>query len=254
MVTEQRQNPSPSANHLPAPARLPPPPARPHRTRKSLRRATKVLVAVLAVLLAVWVPVRTWAMNWGATSAEVQAVMPGDGDQTHAISVSTRAVTINAPAHAIWPWLVQMGYQRAGWYSYDWIEWVLGCDDYVDGHSASRIHSELQHVQVGDMIYTANGVGSPITHLKRDRHMVLGRTWAFVLKPIDATHTRLVVRTRHGGFFSHGSPLLGGVLYAMDRFLALPAYEPGLHFFMERRMLLGIKERAERSWSSTAAR
>ncbi|HEX6506765.1 MAG TPA: hypothetical protein VF221_03955 [Chloroflexota bacterium] len=121
-----------------------------------------------------------------------------------------------------------MGYQRAGWYSYDWIEWLLGCDDYVDGHSATRIHPELQHVKVGDKICPANGVCSAVIHLKPHRYLVLGASWAFVLKPMDARHTRLIVRTRHGGFFNHSAPVLGGVLHAADRLLALPTYEPGL--------------------------
>jgi hypothetical protein len=187
-------------------------------------------------------------MNWGATDAEVQGMLPGDEALRHPISMSTRAITINAPASAIWPWIVQMGYQRAGWYSYDWIEWLLEADKYVDGHSASRIHPELQHLELGDKIYTASGVGAPVIHLQPNRSLVVGASWAFVLRSIDAGHTRLIVRTRHGGFFKHSAPVLGGVLYALDSSLALPFYEPGLHFFMERKMMLGIKDRAEQTW------
>lgn len=105
-------------------------------------------------------------------------------------------------------------------------------------------------MKLGNMIYTASGVGAPILELQANRSLVIGKSWAFVLGPVDATHTRLIVRTRHGGFFKHAAPVIGGVLYLADRLLALPAYEPGLHFFMERKMMLGIKQRAEQAWRS----
>lgn len=115
MVTEQGTRPrlpapdGPSSSIPPAGTR-----ARPRRVHRKLRAVLKVSVGILAVLLIVWAPVRAWAMNWGATDAEVHATLPGDAGMQHPISMSTRAVTINATASAVWPWIVQMGYKRAG--------------------------------------------------------------------------------------------------------------------------------------------
>jgi hypothetical protein len=101
----------------------------------------------------------------------------------------TRALTIGAPSSAVWPWLVEVGDRRAGFYSYDWIERHLfpGTVHYVDGtHSATSIHPELQDLRVGDCINTGSlgrlAIGSPVTILGQDRALVIG-TWAFILEP-----------------------------------------------------------------------
>jgi hypothetical protein len=79
--------------------------------------------------------VRPRLLTWGATGAESAGVLPGD-DLVRARWQTTRAVTIAAPAADVWPWLVQMGFGRAGWYSYDWVERVIGAGDFAEGGSA----------------------------------------------------------------------------------------------------------------------
>ena len=87
-------------------------------------------------------------LNWGATPEEVAATIPGDELLADAEMVATRAITVNAPASAIWPWLVQMGVGRGGAYTYDWIERLFG----LDMHSAEQIIPEFQHLDVGDLL------------------------------------------------------------------------------------------------------
>src|SRR6195256_2783466 len=88
-------------------------------------------------------------LTWGATTAEATARLPGDELLEHPDAVSTRAVTIDAPAAAVWPWLAQMGPSpRGGAYTYDWVENLLG----LDMHSVDRVPPDFQHPQVGDTI------------------------------------------------------------------------------------------------------
>lgn len=100
---------------------------------------------------------RPWMLDWGSTKQERRRPLPGD-EVTNDIDPAgmarhTRAVTIDAPPEAVWPWLVQIGDCRAGFYSYDWFERATRTVHYVDGkHSATRIHPELQDVKVGDRI------------------------------------------------------------------------------------------------------
>ena len=88
-------------------------------------------------------------LNWGATDAEASARLPGDELLEEADGVATRAITIDAPASAVWPWIAQMGPSpRGGAYTYDWIENLLG----LDMHSADRVLPDYQHPQVGDTL------------------------------------------------------------------------------------------------------
>jgi hypothetical protein len=155
---------------------------------------------------------RPWLQDWGATSDERIQGLPGDDIVEEVMSHHTRAVTIDAPPEAVWPWLVQMGDRRAGFYSYDWIERFLfpGTVHYVAGkHSATRIHSELQDVHVGDRINTGSignfALGSPITVLEPSQAFAMG-TWAFVLRPLSDERTRLLVGERDTGWLRMAAP------------------------------------------------
>lgn len=194
--------------------------------------------------------VRPRILNWGASSDEQGMQLPGDDIASGMPPQYTKAVTIQAPPEAVWPWLAQIGDHRAGWYSYDWIErfLFLGTVHYIEGtHSATRIHPELQQVHVGDPINTGTvgkfAVGNPVTVLEPGRALVIG-TWAFILQPLPGDRTRLLVRNRDWGYLRPGAPrrfaLLRAALSVIDYLIGDP-----LHFAMERKMMLGLKQRAE---------
>jgi hypothetical protein len=160
-------------------------------------------------------------LTWGATPEEAARRLPGDGLLDPADIVATRAITIDAPPYAIWPWLVQMGPGRAGAYTYDWIENLFG----LDMHSADRIVPEWQQLDVGDV-------------QRPSRSEAGDWVWTFALEP-SADSTRLISRNRIA---------MKGA--ATGQRLGMLVMEPG-SLVMERRMLLGIKERAERLWAKT---
>jgi hypothetical protein len=177
--------------------------------------------------------------NWGATDSEASARLPGDELLEDADGISTRAIEIDAPPATVWPWLAQMGPSpRGGAYTYDWIENLLG----LDMHSADRVLPEFQHPQVGDTI----DFGPNVMRLDRvDAGRVLawrsgdGKwVWTFVLEPHDGG-TRLISRNRFR--LSTFAARIG----------ALPM-EPG-SLVMERKMLRGVKQRAERLDRDTQA-
>jgi hypothetical protein len=179
---------------------------------------------------------RRWCLSWGATDSEVGRGLPGDELLTDAGIVSTRAVHVDAPPSAIWPWLVQMGPGRGGVYTYDWIENLMG----LGMHSADRILPEYQKLAVGDaQRLGARGPVLRVAELEPELSLVFRSddgnwVWAFSLVP-DSEGTRLISRNR---IATDGTSRLAQVLntYAM---------EPG-SLIMERKMLLGIKDRAER--------
>jgi hypothetical protein len=187
-----------------------------------------------------------WITRWGATEAELQQKLPGDDLVLAAREQLTYAVTITTPGGAVWPWLVQIGQGRGGWYSYEWIENVLGAGI----HNVDRIHPEWQNLKVGDTVRMyREGGGSPpyeVAALETERALILGQrlvdkapawgeSWAFVLQKIDERSTRLIISER----FSSSLPT---ALQVMN-YLLTPGY-----FLMCRKMLLGIKQRAERTF------
>jgi hypothetical protein len=211
--------------------------------RGSSTRVIGGLVAAGAAVAAYAVLVRPWYRRWGATEGEATRLLPGDDLAADSSIGSTRAVTIRAPVEDVWPWLVQLGYGRGGFYSYDWLEnlfmrLVRGTPGY---RSADRILPEHQHLSPGDFIPAAppDMLGGRLADAARwkveavlpHRALVLQGWGAFVLDPIDERTTRLIVRSRGPG--------------AWGRLMHYLFWEPA-HFVMERRMLLGIKERAER--------
>lgn len=205
-----------------------------------------VIAALVAAHLAI---VRPWFLRWGATDQEIAAVWAGDEFSADADMVSTRAVTIDAPPERIWPWIAQLGQDRAGWYSYRLLENLVGCRM----PRVHRVEAALQDRAVGDAIWMypadrLDGVGhAVVARLDRNRALVLatmpmgeravanGSTLAFLLDRVDATHTRLVMRSR--GPSPTSIPWL-----AFDRGIFQPA-----HFVMERRMMLTLKALAEGS-------
>jgi hypothetical protein len=167
-----------------------------------------------------------------ATSEERQLVLPGDELIAAPKLSTTHAVDITATCEDVWPWLVQMGQGRGGFYSYTFIENLLGCRM----KNANKVHSEWQDLAVGDLV-NLHPKASPLSvvAIESSSYLVLQSTagfpwtWAFILMP-NANRCRLLIRTR----VSWSKPLLGCLLW--------PVMSPG-HYVMERKMLLGIRSR-----------
>ena len=202
--------------------------------------------------------VRPWHSRWAATQAEASQPLPYDHFVPRPLAQTTRAITINASAEEVWRWLVQLGQDRGGLYSYDWLENLAN----LDVHSAQEIIPELQHLKVGDLVRLAPermgaeagwrvavmesgrtlvlhqpadpDTGRPLDRDDPELHSYYGWNWTFVLEESDGGNTRLIVRSRVDG----RPRFLIKVFYVL--LLEFP------HFVMERAMLKGIKKRAER--------
>src|SRR5262245_61667485 len=112
------------------------------------------LGAAIALMAAYWFPVRRWFSRWGTTPEESARAMPGDALIFNPTEMSMQTVTVNAPPEDIWPWLAQIGFQRGGLYSYDWLDRLFG---FLDRRSATRILPEFQQLAVGDKIPWGHG-------------------------------------------------------------------------------------------------
>jgi hypothetical protein len=177
-----------------------------------------------------WFGIRPWLLRWGATREETHQARPGDALVPEPGIQSTRAITIHAPVDAVWPWLAQIGQDRGGFYSYEWLENLAGCDM----HNADRIHPEWQRRAVGEIVRLHPQTGLRVTLFEPNRVLALENWGAFVLERLDAHTTRLIARSRSPrGPFSLAMALVGEIP----------------HFVMERAMLLGIKRRAEAAWA-----
>jgi hypothetical protein len=181
--------------------------------------------------------VRPWHLRWGATEAELKMPFPGQRPEAPAPTVcATHAVTIEAPAADVWAWLIQIGQDRGGFYSYAWLENLVGCRL----RNADRIVPEWQHLSEGDTVRLhPEAPPLPVTHLEPERALVLANGWGFVLKQVGPTTTRLIA---HG--WGDDIPQIENRLLHFLYWRVL--FEPA-HFVMERKMLLGIKKRAEAS-------
>jgi hypothetical protein len=175
---------------------------------------------------------RVSILTWGATADEAEARLPGDDLLEDADGVATRAITIDAPVADVWPWVAQIGPgPRGGAYTYDWIENLLG----LNMHSADSVLPEYQHPQVGEGF--GLGANRMTFQLVEPERVLAMRSadgnwvWSFVLRDLDG-RTRLISRNRFR------LPRL------RDRIGMIPM-EPG-SLLMERKMLYGIKGRAER--------
>jgi hypothetical protein len=185
--------------------------------------------AIALIVLAIYrFVVRPWHSRWGATDKEVQRSMPGDELVPGAAS-TTRATTIDATPEEVWPWLVQIGYGRAGWYSYDWID--------NDGKpSADHVIAEFQDLHVGDQILMTPDLGPEVKAIESGRWIVSGSesdSWCLALYPTGGDgRTRLLSRWRARW------PRSPATVF----WIAIS--DPGA-FVMERKMLKGIKRRVE---------
>jgi hypothetical protein len=203
------------------------------------RLASAVSAGAMALVFYVWL-IRPWHLRWGATRAEFDEQLPGDEIIPHPKHRATHAITIDAPLEDVWPWLVQVGQTRGGFYSYTWLENMVGCHM----RNANRIVPEWQTLNVGDQVWLhPKAPPMPVSLVEPGHAIVLGAagegeqmggTWGLYVKRIDHDHTRLIVRAR----WERNPGLLAWVIV----YLVL---EPA-HFAMERRMLTGIKRRAEK--------
>jgi hypothetical protein len=201
-------------------------------TQALLKRGGVALGSIGAAAILYRLLLRRPILNWGATSDEANARLPGDELLEEADGVATRAITIDAPASAVWPWIAQMGpAPRGGAYTYDWIENLLR----LNMHSSDRVLPEYQHPRVGDTL----GYGKNRMRLERvEPQRVLATrsedgnwVWSFVLDEHDGK-TRLISRNRFR-------------LPTLTAKIGMVPMEPA-SLVMERKMLRGIKERAER--------
>jgi len=226
----------------------------PMNTKSQKNRNTFLMAVAGAAMASAFyaLVVRPWMLTWGTSRDEAAHLLPGDEllpePQIHA----THAITIQASPSAVWSWLVQFGQGRGGFYSYDWIENVMG----LEIQNADRILPEYQDLKVGDAVPLApdNSFSIPVAILEPQRTLVLfedtrqsGKSsglpikpgdyltvsWGFYLYPLGEHATRLVERWKAGW-----SPSLASAFF-YHLFL-----EPGA-FLMERKMLQGIKSRAE---------
>jgi hypothetical protein len=207
-----------------------------------------LVAPVVAGAAALTVVTLRWsALHWGATTEESREVLPGDDILRDPGLVATRAITIEAPPEQVWPWVVQLGADRGGFYSYDRIENLVGCGV----HSADTVVEEWQHVAVGDLVHLHPKVALSVAAVDPGRSLVLHAapavpgvpgapeaapydfTWSFVLRRHPHRATRLIARERF--LYTHPwSPLLVEPVAAASS-------------AMSRKMLLGIRDRAERT-------
>ena len=223
------------------------PPASARRARKA-PRLLALAGALAAILLAFFLLVAPWYRQWGATHDEARRPLAGDEIIRNAAGQETRAITIHANADRVWPWVAQLGQDRGGFYSYDLLENLVGCDMPTE----DRLRPDRQSWRLGDKLWMypkdrVGGAGSATL-----RTYVPGRvlgfatrsigtpltapedgSWSFVLDPLNDSTTRLLVRGRG----APGRSLLGA---AFDRAIFEPA-----HFAMERRTMIGLKQLAE---------
>jgi hypothetical protein len=212
---------------------------------------SSVLVS-LATLASLGTVILRLGRRSGATDEEMHRSLAGDNVIPQSYTVTDRAITVKASVEEAWPWIVQMGYHRGGWYTSRWLDKLIW---HIDNPSADRIVPEYQNVHVGDVIPD----GEPgkayftVAALEQNRHIVylddagshvpgVTFSWAFVLRPLDESTTRIQVRWRNGPV---SSPLLRGVV----RLLVAPA-----DFVMMNQVLGGIKRRAEAHISGPHAR
>ena len=182
--------------------------------------------------------------DWGATKGECAAYLPGDDFVADPADVTTQAVTIAAPADEVWRWLVQIGQDRGGMYSYDWVENLVG----LNIHSTGEVRDEWQHLAVGDTVRLVprgwlgmrDGLALPVARLDPGRSIVLRQqppempwdaVWSFHIQPDGPRRCRLLSRSRA----AHRCAISTLATSLMDPVV----------FLMTRRMLRGIRTRAE---------
>jgi hypothetical protein len=199
-----------------------------------MTRSTSALLGVAAVAAtatAYLEAYRPWQLRWGATDAEVGRALPGDGLVDSPTFDATRAITVGAPPEAVWPWLVQVGVNRAGWYSYDLL-------DNLGRQSARKVIPELQHIEPGDLLpMSPDGKQGIRVHALDPPHWMIWGTpgntsWVWILDPQTDGTTRLITRVRSKPTRGPSSIAFAVLLEFAD-------------FPMIRRMLLNLRSRIE---------
>lgn len=203
--------------------------------RPTARRTLAVAAGAIALAAA-----RRQSLRWGATDSELEDVMPGDELLASAELVSTRGISIQSPPSRVWPWIAQLGQGRGGFYSYDFLENLMGCDI----HSADTVVDAWQDVEVGDEVRLHPQVLMTVSVVDPGRALVLrgavpmgesappyDMTWAFVLHDEAGGGTRLLVRER----YQYLSRWAAAVIEPVEL----------VSLLMSQRMLRGIKARAE---------
>jgi hypothetical protein len=187
---------------------------------------------------------RSWR-RWGATDAEVRRVLPGDGFVPHPKGGFTQAVTIHSSCDRVWPWVAQIGQGRGGFYSYDFLENLIGCNI----HSVDRIVAEYQHDEKSEGLRLhPKMMPVPFARIEPGRTLLFGgkwyldmpTSWVLHLDEIDASTTRLIAR-----WIFDFEPGLGNTL-------RYKVFTEPISSVMGRKMLLGIKKRAEDAESKAA--
>ena len=214
-------------------------------TNNTLTRLMGVGIVGAAATAAYLLLFRPWYLRWGATTAETKRALPGDELLSYPKQTSTRAITIERSVEEVWSWLVQLGQGRGGFYSYDFLENLIGCDI----HSTDRILPEFQQLAVGDKVRLGRE-GYPyytVAAVESKKYLLLSASdpdpagespsvedfWLFYLEEIDSSTTRLIARNRRD--YEPG----------VANFIIWQVITEPLHFLMEQRMLRGIKHRAE---------
>ncbi|NVB38545.1 SRPBCC family protein [Pseudenhygromyxa sp. WMMC2535] len=207
---------------------------------------------------------RAFYRKWGATEHEAHRLLPGDALIQTPRMQYTRAISIEAPPEQVWPWLIQIGYERAGWYSYDVLEDMAGAGKFVDGDSADRVVPELQTLKVGDEIKLHEQLAFQVHAMNAPRELIMVdardnetgarfdpssserpadfhcASWAFILEepegdelPEFAGGTRLLIRWRIDYTPTRSNEIMW------------KAFVEPINFVMERKMMLGLRKRAE---------
>jgi len=195
-----------------------------------------ILLVLVAFGALYWFAMRRWFTRWGTTAVDCVRTMAGDAAVSNPTYTATLAVTVRARPEDIWPWLLQMGFRRGGLYSYDWLDRLFG---FLDRPSADRILPQFQHLDVGDKIPLGRGPSFPVAAIEPCHALVLADTskgfqwvWQFGLYPLDGVRTRLV--SRNSAY----------VRPTFSSWFLMRVLEPAA-FIMTRRMLIGLKRRAE---------
>jgi hypothetical protein len=203
---------------------------------KKILKQIGFLAGLAVLVVIVTIALMPWMDRWGATDDEIAASFSGDELLPSPAVTYTRAITVNATPEEIYPWLLQMGAEKGGMYSYSWFETNLLRCELIN---ADRIHTQWQGLKVGDAVKMCPGDWGPpayeVAMLEPNKALVVGHQenggwldiWQFILVPQTDGTTRLITRSR--------DMKTGGIWNVI---------RPG-QFIMERGMLLGIKERAE---------
>ena len=213
--------------------------------RHKVWRLTGIIISwTILLYVAIVLALRPLNMEWGTTPAERASVLPGDEFVPVAHYRIDHGITINAPTEAVWPWVIQIGQDRGGFYSYTRLENAVGAQIV----NANRIEPEWQSRRVGELVPTVprnylggifgSRLGCKVLKIVPGHALVLEGWGAFVVLPTADNKTRMLIRTR-----GEGMPSFNGVVTAP---FGLLVFEPA-HFIMERAMLIGIKQRAESS-------